>query len=231
MKKLLVAVCCIAGLQSSMAQETEVINTYAIPETETTYRNGLYIGLGVAVMGDFKINENLQAVGMPQIGNTVPEITLGWTARDKNIIIDYELNTNYLQERTRTHTIRTVAAGLKVRGHYVAYETNKFFFSGGLDLTYMFNSFDLYTRGNVIDLDNLNPSEHTGHISLANEQFYVGPSIAIGAFQSSDYPLRLNVGYEWSLINGSWHSDVANVGNSFREDVMGRFYAKLLLTI
>ncbi|QYJ69296.1 hypothetical protein [Flavobacterium litorale] len=224
-KTLLFVVVCVIGIPfMSLAQET----TYSDTNDDDKVLNW-YFAAGVAVTNDYKINENLAAAGMPELNNVMPEITFGYMVKGTKLLMDFEINTAFMDERTSTDRIQSVAFGFKLRGHYIPYSTENFFLSGGVDLSYLNNRFNLYSRGNVIDLNDLNPSTHTGHISLYNEQFYVGPSIAFGAFQKSSFPIRLNVGYEFSAINGKWRSDFANVANDFREDVQGRFYAKLAL--
>ena len=218
---------CIAGVQSSsIAQEitTAEITTITVEE-EDNFK--WYFGFGVAVPGDYKINENLRAAGMPEIEGAMPELTIGYTVMQKKFLMDMEFNADYIDKKTSTDRAKGVVAGFKLRGHYVGYNNGNYFLSGGADLSYTNSTFSLYTRNNVVDLENLNPAAYTGHINLNNDQFYAGPSIAFGAFQQSEFPMRLNVGYEWSLINGRWKSEFANVDNTFREDTQGRFYAKL----
>ena len=83
----------------------------------------------------------------------------------------------------------------------------------------------------LIDLDDLNPSTHTGHISLYNNQFTIGPSVIFGAFTNSSFPVRLSVGYDWAVYSGKWKSEVAEVDNSFRENGQGIWYARLVLPL
>ena len=69
---------------------------------------------------------------------------------------------------------------------------------------------------------------HTGHISLYNNNIYLGPSASFGVFQTKQNPLRLTTGYEWNISRASWKSEVANVQNTVKENGVGRFYVKLL---
>ncbi len=232
MKKIVLAVICFFGAQSLLTAQETVTETVATTTTATTVdennpKINIYVAVGAAVLGDYKISDNLAAAGMPGIEEVLPEITFGLNVMGEDFLVDLEFNTNYLDKKTSTDRIRAVAAGVKMRGHYIPLNTGKFFLSAGADLSYVGSNYDLFTRGNVIDLNDLNPGTHTGHISLYNNQFYAGPSLAFGAFQKSSFPLRLNVGYEWAVVSGKWKSEFANVSNTFREDGQGRFYAKL----
>ena len=229
MKKIVLAVICFFGAQSLLTAQETVTETVTTTTTvdENNPETNFYIGVGVAVPGSYKISDKLAAAGMPDIEEAMPEISFGLNVMGEDFLVDIEFNADYLDKKTNTDRIKAVAAGVKMRGHYIPVNTGKFFLSAGADLSYIGSSYDLFTRGNVIDLNDLNPGTHTGHISLYNKQFYAGPSLAFGAFQKSSFPVRLNVGYEWALISGKWKSEFANVANTFREDGQGRFYAKL----
>ncbi|AXG73468.1 hypothetical protein DVK85_04170 [Flavobacterium arcticum] len=232
MKKIVFATICFFGGQALLlAQETVTTTTTTTTTTtmadENNPKTSFYVGFGAAVFEDHKISDNLAAAGMPGIDEVLPEMTFGFNVMGEDYLVDIEFNTNYLDKKTSTDRIRAVAAGIKMRGHYIPVNTGNFYLSAGADLSYIGSNYDLFTRGNVIDLNDLNPGTHTGHISLYNNQFYAGPSLAFGAFQKSSFPLRLNVGYEWALISGKWKSEYANVNNTFRESGQGRFYAKL----
>lgn len=231
MKKIVLIALSILGVQSSLiAQETETTITTTATSSDEEVKTW-YISVGAAVIDDYKINKKLAAAGMPQIGNSALEFTIGHSVMYKKLLMDIEWNTNYVDNKTATDRVKTVNSGVNFRVNYVAWQNNKFFFSGGADMSYMFNYFNLYTKGNVIDLNDLNPSTHTGHINLNNSQFYMGPSIVFGALQKTKFPLRLNLGYEWALYSSNWKSEVAGVANSFRENGQGRFYAKLSIPI
>lgn len=226
MKKIVFIALSILGVQSLIAQETETTTAPGDKEVKTWY-----VSIGAAIMEDYKINKNLADAGMPQIGNEALEITIGRSVMYKKLLMDLEWNTNYMDNKTATDRVKTVNSGINFRVNYVAFQNDKFFLSGGADFSYMFNYFNLYSRSNTIDLNDLNPSTHTGHINLNNSQFYMGPSVVFGALQNTKFPLRLNMGYEWALYSSKWKSEVADVANSFRENGQGRFYVKLSIPI
>ena len=226
MKKLFLTALVFAGVQlQAIAQEAE---TTTETEEQKEKRNW-YISAGAIGNDGYNINEKLAEAGMPELNDMAFEITIGHSTLYKKVLIDLEFGTAYNNDETSGERVRMISGTFKLRGHYVPVKNDKFFLSGGLDISYTLNNFDLYTRGNTIDMDDLDPSMHSGHISLFNEQMFIGPSIAFGALQNTDYPLRLNIGYEWSMLGGMWKSNFAAVEGSFKENGQGRFYAKATL--
>lgn len=225
MKKIILLATVLIGMQS-FAQETES----AVTEKDSV-KISFYFGGGVAVLGDYNINRNLQAAGMPEIQGTMPELSVGYTVSVPKVAIDFELNANYMDDRNNHSRLRVAGAGVKMRGHYVPFKTDAFFVSGGIDISYVLTQFDLNDRTNIIDLDDLDPATQTGHISLNHGLLYAGPSVAVGLFQNKSFPIRLNIGYDFALTNGKWKSEFANVVNQVGESGHGRFYAKIYLPI
>ena len=236
MKKVLFIALTAFGMQASVsAQETETVTTTTTTTTTTSTnlndnpKRGLYVSFGVALADDYKMNDRLKAAGMPELNNAVFESTVGYSAMFEKLSFDLELATGYMDEKSATDRVRNIQATIRLRGHYNIVMKDKFFLTAGADLSYLTNNFNINTRDRVIDLNNPDPSEYPGHISLYNNQMLVGPSIAVGLFQKSGWPLRLNTGYEWAVVGGKWKSEYANVANSFRESGQGHFYAKLTI--
>lgn len=226
MKKFLLTAVCLASF-SAFAQETDSATT----ESGEPISKGFYVAFGVGTMNDYEINDKLEASGMPQLPDAMFEAGFGYNVTWEKIMFDFEFNTNYYDKKTSTDRVRGAVAGLTLRPQYIPYKTNGFYIGTGADISYTTNTFDLYRRGTEIDLNNLNPAFHTGHISLGNEQLFVGPSISVAAFQNSSFPLRLNMGYQWAVLSGSWDSEVADVANTVKENGQGRFYAKLIFVL
>lgn len=227
MKKILLAAICIAGIHSlSFAQEGTSSEDFQKP-----VKRNLYVALGAAVNGDYAINEKLAAVGMPQLGETMPEFTVGYTAMGEKFLVDFEVNANVQLRKRGDGRASTLSSSVKLRGHYVPVKTNSFFLSAGADVSYLTNTIDLYNRYNTIDLNNLDPLNNSGHINLYNNLLYAGPSVSLGLFQNTDFPVRLNAGYEWALTNGYWKSEFADVYNSVKESGHDRFYAKVIFML
>lgn len=226
MKKLLLAVISIIGFQPTFAQEAHSSN-------DTIYKDkgfNFYAAFGVAFNGDYKLSDKLAAQGMPTMANEQAEFTIGFNVRySKKFWMDTEVIAAYSDDKNNENRVRNAVIGARLRPHYVAFYTKSFYGTVGADISYIGNQVDLFSRSNVIDLNNLDPSMHSGHISLRNEALYAGPSLAVGFLQNTNFPLRLNLGYEWAITNGKWKSDFANVNNNVNESGHGRAYAKLTI--
>lgn len=235
MKKLVLAAICAFGFQTAFAQETvEMTSSSTTTATDSVYhgkkaKGGLYASFGAAMFGDFKINDKLRSAGVPRLPDAMPEFTVGLNATMEKWFLDFEVNANYSDDKNAGTRVRVGAVGAKLRWHYIPFKTKSFFASAGADVSWVSMQADIFTRGNVIDLNDLDPSAHSGHISLKNDQLMAGPSIALGFLQNKSCPLRLNIGYEWGITNGKWDSDFADVSNTVKESGLGRAYAKLTL--
>lgn len=234
MKKITLTLIALLGFTGAMvAQETETVTTtttttkYVKPDSKDRFN--FYYGFGVNVLGDYKMNDKLKASGMPTIASAAPEFTFGanYTPSDTRFYHDLELAVAYMDDKTETNRLRTSVVSFKIRVHYKAIETENLFLSGGLDLGVATTLVNLYSRGNTIDLDDLNPATHTGHINMYSTQFSAGPSLALGLFQKKAFPVRINTGYNIGFTRGKWKSDFANVANTVSESGLGSFYAKV----
>jgi hypothetical protein len=234
MKKIVLAVICAIGFQSSSIAQETVEMTSSGTATDTTacsskVKGGLYASFGAAFLGDYKISDKLRMAGAPVMAETIPEFAIGINVSGQQFSVDLEATAGYSDEKNNDTRVRTAVAGFKLRGHYVPYRTQSFFFSGGADLSFIGTQADIFSRSNEIDLNNLDPDTHTGHISLRNGLLYAGPSVAVGLFQNKSFPIRLNLGYEWGLTNGKWESDFADVRNTVKESGHGRAYARITI--
>ncbi|MGV3461345.1 MAG: hypothetical protein ACO1N9_12920 [Flavobacterium sp.] len=230
MKKLVLAVICIIGFQSAFAQESGSSTTIITSSKDTIPGLNLYVAFGAAFNGDYKLNDKLAAQGLPQMSDTQFEATIGFNVRaTRKFWMDFEVLAAYSDEKDAVNRVRTATFGGTIRPHYVAFNTKGFFGTVGADISYIGNQVDIFTRGNVIDLNALDPAFHGGHISLRNELLYAGPSLSFGFLQNTGFPLRLNLGYEWAITNGKWKSDFANVNNNVNESGHNRAYAKLTI--
>ncbi len=235
MKKLVLAAICAVGFQlSGFAQEQIVeMSSSSSTEKDSVYcgkkgKINFYFAGGAAFVGDYKISDKLRAAGVSGMPDVMPEFSVGYNVDMEKWMMDFEFNMNYSDEKNAVNRVRTAGLGAKLRWHYVPYRTKSFFVSTGADLSYLGTQMDIFRRGNVIDLNDLDPGMHSGHISINNGLLYAGPSVAFGFLQDK-FPLRLNLGYEWGLTNGKWKSDYADVNNTVKEAGHGRAYAKLTL--
>jgi hypothetical protein len=232
MKKITLTLIALLGLTAVMnAQETETVTTTTTTtnvERVKKDRFNFYYGFGINVFGDYKLNDKLKASNMPTIGTTAPEVTFGlnYMPSDSHFYHDLEFAVGYMDDKTSANRLKTVVSSFRIRPQYKFIDNKKMFFSAGIDGGVATTLVNLYSRGNVIDLNDLNPSTHTGHISMNSTQFILGPSVALALFQDS-FPIRINTGYNFGLSRGRWKSDVADVHNAVKESGLGNFYAKL----
>ena len=231
-KTLLLAACCLFAQTAVFAQETEV-TTVSISETTVKRENpfNFYVGFGAAFLGDFNINDKLAQSGMPQVASTAPEFTFGFNFSDpgENLYMDVEGVAAYLDKKDDLNRVRTVSGGAKIRVHYKLKSNEKWFLSVGGDLNFLTTQVNINSRDNIVDMNNLNPAAYTGNISLYNNQFGLGPSVAVAVCQDMLFPLRFNFGYDIGLTKGKWKSQYADVSNTIDESGHGRFYAKLII--
>src|SRR5687768_11521149 len=98
-KKLLVAFTLLAMQLSALAQEITTTTITTTTETAETGKNGFYISAGVVFNDGFKLNDKLKASGMPTVLKSMPELSVGYYAMYKKILIDLEWNTGYYGDR------------------------------------------------------------------------------------------------------------------------------------
>lgn len=220
-------------MQGAFAQETETITEVTVTQTTVENKNPFefYVGFGIAVLGDYNLNEKLKMAEMPEIGSSAPEFTFGFNFSDpgEKFYMDIEGVAAYMDKKDNANRLKTISGGAKMRLQYKFSGNNKWFISGGADINYLVTQVNLYSRGNTIDLNDLNPAAHTGHISMYNNQFSMGPSVAVGLFQDMVFPLRLNIGYDIGISNGKWKSEYADINNTIKENGLSRFYAKVII--
>jgi hypothetical protein len=233
MKKVLFIAVALLGMQYSVKAQDSETTPPAAPQRYDDHNpgNGVYVSVGIVGNDGFKMNDRLQAQGLPELNSTAFETSLGWYLMFKNISFDFEIVASYMDDKTATDRVRNINTGINLRPHYNILKGDKFFVTGGADLGYAFNNFNINTRNRVIDLNDLDPADNPGHINLYNDQFILGPSAAFGFLQNTDYKMRLNLGYTWAVVSGQWRSQYGNVQNTFRENGQGHFYAKLSIML
>ena len=219
MKKIFfIAVVLLA--QFTFAQEQETISTdekkCVLPKMD------LYIGLGGVFYNDFSLNQKIRASGMPEIREAMPELTIGINSLWEKYSFDMDLSSSYSTKKNNTTENKLASGTLRLRGHYNFVNKSRILLSGGLNVAYTHNDLNLYSRDNDINLNDLNPENNSGHVSLKNDIFYAGPSVAFNLKRKEKLSIRLNVGYEFAFTNGKWKSDYANVSNTVKENGQNR---------
>lgn len=224
MKKIIILAMALGLANTTFAQETVKQDS-----TAKKVNVDFYFGAGALINGDFKINDRLKSAGMPEIESAFPEFSVGMNLSGEKWTADVEASASYWKKDRNPLRSEALSSGIRLRGHYVPFKTEKFFFSAGADLSYNTNKFNFYDRSEHIDLNDLNPTTQLGNIQLNNNMFYVGPSIAFGFLQNKSTKLRLNLGYDIAAISSKWKSDYTAVDNTFRESGHDRFYVKLTI--
>lgn len=204
--------------QCSFSQE-ETTNTSDGPKM---VKFDLYVGVGGVFYNDFSINEKIRASNMPEIREAMPELLVGFNVLSEKLSFDAEFASSYSKRKNSTSESKLTSFSTRLRGHYNFVNESKFLFSGGINVAFSRNDFNLYSRDNTINLNDLNPENNSGHVSLYNNVLYAGPSVAFNLKRKEKLSIRMNVGYEFALTNGKWKSDFANVSNTVKENGQNR---------
>jgi len=211
--------------QLAFGQEEQIISTN---DKQDSPKFDIYIGLGGVFYNDFEINSKIRASGMPEVKESMPELLVGMTTAWEKYWMDAELAASYSNTDNSTTENQFVSASIRLRGHYNFVKLKRIDFSGGLNIAYSHNDLNLFSRDNDINLDDLNPENNSGHVSLKNDIFYAGPSLAVNFRSKEKVSIRLNVGYEFAFTNGKWKSDYANVSNTVKENGQNRLMVGLV---
>ena len=103
MKKLVLAVICAIGFQSSSIAQEVVEMTSSSTATDSVWhptgKIKFYAAFGAAFMGDYKISDKLRAAGSPQMTDVLPEFSIGYNVDIMKWMMDFEINGNYADEK------------------------------------------------------------------------------------------------------------------------------------
>lgn len=189
----------------------------------------VYFAFGLQFHDDFNLNQKLVASNVVPLNTTRPEFQVGMNIFGKKYSGDMEFAFSQNDEENETTKNKDMGFTGRFRFHYNLINKEKIAFTTGLSLAGTSTEVDLYSRNNTIDLNDLNPTNTVGLISIRNQQFYVGPSASLYLFRNKSYKLRLNVGYEFSFTNGKWKSDYASINNTVKESGNNRLLVGLVL--
>jgi hypothetical protein len=93
----------------------------------------------------------------------------------------------------------------------------------GLSLAYLGSQYDIYSKNNTIDLNDLEPNNNSGHVNFTNQMLYFGPSVSMYLFKKSSFQVKLNAGYELGLTRGRYQSEFGSILNNVNESGNNRF--------
>jgi len=184
--------------------------------------SNMYIGLGGQIQ-DLNIDTLLRSQGLAEIGSFLPELTAGINVFGEKFSADAELGVTYAKPEKNGNETQYISYSARGRVHYNVVNKKSFAFTTGLNLAFTNSQLDIYSSSNVIDLNDLNPASNSGHVSIKNKMFYVGPSASVYLFKGYKFPIRLNAGYEFGLSRGQWDTDYGSVINSVNERNNNRF--------
>lgn len=184
-------------------------------------KRSIYFGGGFVSNSKFAIDNQLEASNLPQIQANVPEFVFGLNEFFEKGFLDMEVSSNMFKKSNSATTSNGARSNLRLRGHYNIVNNNNIVFSGGLNLAFTSNDFNVYSQSNQVDMNNLAAST-SSYIRLRNNMFFAGPSLGFAIKNKGEQLVRLNVGYEFALITGKWKSDYANVSNSMNENGQSR---------
>ena len=184
-------------------------------------RQSIYFGGGFVSNSRFAIDDKLESSNLPQIQANVPEFVFGVNHFFNKGFLDMELSSNMFKKSNSATTSNGSRSNFRLRGHYNFVNNKDIVFSGGLNLAFTANDFNVYSQNNQVDVNNLAAST-TSYIRLRNNMFFAGPSLGFAIKNKGEQLVRLNVGYEFALITGKWKSDFANVSNSIHENGQSR---------
>jgi hypothetical protein len=202
-----------------------VISTISLAQEskpkENNCKESIYFGGGFVSNSKFAIDDRLEASNLPQIQANVPEFVFGFNTFFNKGFLDIEASSNMFKKSNSATTSNGARSNLRLRGHYNIVNNNNIVFSGGLNLAFTSNDFNVYSQSNQVDMNNLAAST-TSYIRLRNNMFFAGPSLGFAIKNKGEQLVRYNVGYEFALITGKWKSDFANVSNSINENGQSR---------
>jgi hypothetical protein len=195
----------------SFAQEKEGTTTTEKPKFYFTY------GLNAQVQDELSIDKKLKAAGLPEVNSFTPEFFIGMTLFGKKYSGDIDFGFLNSKNEAGNNENRYIGFTTRLRVHYNLINKEKVAFTTGLNLSNTTGELVIFTKNNLIDLNDLTPANNVGNLSLRNNLFFVGPSASLYLFNNKSTKLRLNVGYEFAFTNGKWKSDYADVNNTVKE--------------
>ncbi|MFC4738683.1 hypothetical protein ACFO3U_01615 [Flavobacterium ponti] len=182
-----------------------------------------YFGVGAQFQSKFNLNDKLKAANLPELNETMPELQIGMNIFGNKISGDAEFGFLFSKNKKGDSENQNLGFTSRLRVHYNFVNSEKIAFTGGLNLAATGYQIDIYNKNNVIDLNDLEPLNNSGHVSLRNQVFFVGPSVSLYLFNNKSTKIRANLGYEFAFTNGKYKSDFASVENTVKENGNNRF--------
>jgi len=221
MKKIVTLLVLTSSL-FAFSQEADSIKITKSPRLD------FYWGIGMQ-LNSFKLNDKLKASNVAEIKETMPEFLMGANIFGEQFSGDIEFGFLYSTNSKNNAKSKLLGVDVRLRVHYNLIKTKKIALTTGLNISGTGNNVDVYANDNSIDLNDLDPMNNSGHISLRNQVFYAGPSASFYVWRDKTFKVRLNMGYEFAFTNGKWKSDYADVYHTVKEIGNNRFVIGLLI--
>jgi hypothetical protein len=201
-----------------------------VDSTKTKKAKGtMYIGFAGNGNDASNLNRKLKQANLPKLGSFIPEFTVGLNIMGEKYSGDIEVGFLSQTPEKGENELQYRGINTRLRFHYNLVNEKKVALTTGLSLAYLGSTYDIYSRNNTIDLNNLEPNDNNGHVNFNNQMLYFGPSISFYAFRDKWFALRFNAGYEFGLTRGRYRSDFGSILNNTNESGSNRFVFGLTL--
>lgn len=176
-----------------------------------------YFGFTGNVNDNLNLNTKLKNSNLVQLGDAIPEFNFGLNYYWKQYSGDMEFGFLYANPDKNNTEMKYRGFNSRIRLHYNLIDREKIAFTTGFSVSYLGSEYDIFSRNNTIDLNDLNPDNNSGHVSFTNEMLYFGPSASLYLFKKSHFQVRLNVGYELAITRGRYKSEFGSILNNINE--------------
>jgi hypothetical protein len=182
-----------------------------------------YIGVNANINDKINLNKKLSNANLPVLDSFIPELTFGLNLFAQKYSGDMEFGFLFAKPEQNNNEMKYRGFNTRVRFHYNVVNQEKFAFTTGLSIAYIGNQFDIYSKNNTIDLNDLEPNNNSGHVNFTNQMLYLGPSVSMYLFKKAMFPVKVNAGYEFALTRGRYDSEFGSVLNNVGESGNNRF--------
>ncbi|MFZ4670866.1 MAG: hypothetical protein ACOYLT_02515 [Flavobacterium sp.] len=183
----------------------------------------IYYGGNVSFNDDFNLNKKLRNSNLPELKTSIPDFVFGLNYFWKKYSGDAEFGFLYSKSDKGANETKQAGFNSRLRVHYNLVDREKFAFTTGLSVAYTGNEYDIFNKNNTIDLNDLEPNNNSGHVNFTNSMLYFGPSSSFYFFRKSDWNVKLNLGYEFAITRGRYHSEFGSILNNNGEAGNNRF--------
>ena len=142
-----------------------------------------YYGSNISFNDDINLNKKLRNSNLPEFKKTIGEFLFGVNYFDKHYSGDLEFGATYSNSEKGNYKSKLTGGNLRLRAHYNIVNKDKFAFTSGLSLAYSGIQYDIFSKSNNIDLNNLDSGTNLGHVNFTNEMLYLGPSSSFYFFK------------------------------------------------